>query len=593
MKFFGKPQKFSAWVLALVLALAFSASQALAVPVIDGDGSDADWASATVQLDPANDVLPSPTASGFDVVEARVLVDATNNDMYFRFKTLGVPGDADGDGNPNVSTTPNIYDEFGLGGNEVFQISLDCDSNGVADYLIMIMDNTPFIIDVRIPDAWVLIDPNTATWAMGDGSDDAHKVVEIKVSAYEVCPTFVAAGGFSFGVQALSGTADDLAPEDLVPDAGFLLVEPIPPQLVSSIDLQKTIAPDPAYIGEKVKVTLVVTNDGETTLCNVTVTDVLPGCLRLYKERLDDDDMDHDGTPDYLDDDADGDGHDDAYDGDRDEDGIHDEYEMDDDHDGTSDKYEYNAGCVSAPQTLNFNLDCLNPGESKTVDFDAMVTCGDAQALNNTATVQGTPAVGDPVSDQASAVVAIFVPAPGVEIDKIKIAGPDTVQVSAPTPTTFTLLITVTNTGNTVLNDVQVRDQVPAKLTGLNYVPSQGLVSTEASEGREKCNLGADNIRWHVGSLAVGASATLQFDEKTLPNPVCSSQYMPTAASSDFRLNKGAVVKARDAISDARVHAGPSLPVIISAVGSDSGRCVTNGRDDDKKKIKYLRSDKR
>ena len=630
MDFLCKSQRLRAWVFAMVLAVVFSASQAMAVPVIDGNGSDADWANATVQLDPANDVLPSPTSSGYDVVEASVFIDATNNDMYFRLKTLGVPGDADGDGDPNNTSDPNVIDEVGVGGMENYQIFLDCDHNGVVDFMIMVMGNTPYVFDAN----WNQIEASSTTWAMGDGSDDDHKVVEIKAKASEICAAFVAAGGFSFSVQALSGTADDMAPEDLVPDAGFFRVEAIPTQLTSSIDLQKSMSSASAYTGEKVTVTLVVTNDGETPLCDITVTDVLPACLRLVTAADDSDDLDGDGIPNSLDSDMDGDGLANGVDPDEDNDGVRDCYERDADHDGAADKYDSdddndgiadtldvddnNDGILdvddfdgdgianaedtdvdgdgvrntrdrdddndgipdtldndAAESTLVFNVGCLDPGASQTLTFDATVVCGEAQTVNNTATVQGIPSAdADPVTDEASASIDVLVPTAGVEIDKVKVGGPDQVVVNAGNPTLFTLLITVTNTGNTPLANLQVRDKVPYQLAGSNFVSSQGTVDVQLPSGGMCGLLGEGGINWSVGTLAPGATASLQFDEQTKLNPTDHSKYMPNQVTSNFKLNEGAVVKGINAVSGTKVFDGPSLPVVIPAVReTDDGDC--------------------
>jgi len=210
-----------------VLGLAFCASQAGAFPTIDGTAVVGEWDAATTQTDPV-DVLPTymvpGNKSGFDIVEMRVIVDPATNDMYFLIKTDGVPGDADGDGNPNGTSNSQINDLPGVGGPETYKIYLDCniaDGAGIVDHEIWIINNSAVIMDVQ-SGAPVPVSTNV-TWSMGG-------VVEIKVSAYDICPIFIAANGFSFQMQGYTNTPYDGPVSDMIPDTGFLLVDAtVPP----------------------------------------------------------------------------------------------------------------------------------------------------------------------------------------------------------------------------------------------------------------------------------------------------------------------------------------------------------------------------
>jgi len=629
-------------LLSVLMVLGMTLSYASAAIVVDGVGNDADWAAAVTQVDP-QDVLPgnipTPTnASGYDIVEVRVSVDVATNDIYFLLKTLGVPGDSDGDGNPDASSVSQIPDFPGVGGPEFYKIYLDCNNDGVVDHWIMVSNNTAMVFDLT-GGSPVPVTTATVDLAIGDGSDADHKVIEIRANGTEICPPFVAANGFNFQIQGFADAYLDQAAADYVPDTGFMVIES---QLIPSINVEKTIIPDAAFPGENVTVDITVTNNGELPLCNVLVTDTLPACLTLADGNnddldddgisddedtdddndgipdLEDDDSDNDGVPDLTETDTDGDGTADKYDDDDDNDGIPDIDDPDDNNDGildvddidgdgiensldadadgdgqidAADSDDDNDGladavdCTTAPEELVFDIGCLDPGASDTVSVDLTVVCSAAQTVTNTAQVQGTTADGRTVTDQATATVEIVIPEPGLSISKVKTAGPDLVEINAPAATMFTLLITATNTGNTDLTNVQVRDTIPRELGLVSFTQSQGTVNVDLKGGRNCGRLGKDKIKWLVGDLAAGAGASLEMVVETLQNPKHPDRYMPKKPDPTYLLNKGAVVKGVDAVTNVKLHDGPSNPVVVSAVGDDDddndGICNADDDDDD------------
>ncbi len=630
-------------LLSVLIILGMTLSYASAAIVVDGVGNDAEWATATTAVDPANDVLPGPLPtpsndSGYDLVEIRIYVDTATNDLYFLLKTLGVPGDADGDGNPAASSVSRIRDFAGVGAGETYRILLDCSNDGVIDHWIVITNNVGTVYDVQSGSP-VAVPGAIVTWAIGDGSDAAHKSVEIKVNGTQICAPFIASSGFTFQLEAFSDTVFDGAPNDLVPDTGMIVVQA---QLIPSINVEKTITPDAAFPGEDVTVDITVTNNGDLPLCNILITDTLPACLTLAQGNdddldndgisddedtdddndgipdLEDDDSDNDGVPDLTETDTDGDGTADKYDDDDDNDGIPDIDDPDDNNDGildvddidgdgienafdadadgdgqidAADSDDDNDGladavdCTTAPEELVFDIGCLDPGVSDTVSVDLTVVCSTAQTVTNTAQVQGTTTDVRTVTDQATATVEIVIPEPGLSISKVKTAGPDLVEINAPAGTMFTLLITATNTGNTDLSGVEVRDTIPRELGLVSFTQSQGTVNVDLKGGRDFGRLGKDKIKWLVGDLAAGAGASLEMVVETIQNPKHPDRYMPKKPDPTYLLNKGAVVKGVDTVTNAKLHDGPSNPVVVSAVGDDDddndGICNADDNDDD------------
>jgi len=155
--------------------------------------------------------------SGYDIKSVTFSIDS-NDVMTMKIEPYGVPGDADGDGNPDSSSNPAIFDEPGVGSTEFLNIGLVC-----ADLSICIPDvnfsysaNT-LIVDNPLAgpasmaiegDAYVLTIPEFSTFTTNLGSSD---------------PTNFAA--FSFSASFTDIEVDDFAP-DLDP-SGIPVCEPV------------------------------------------------------------------------------------------------------------------------------------------------------------------------------------------------------------------------------------------------------------------------------------------------------------------------------------------------------------------------------
>ncbi len=129
-------------------------------------------------------------------------------------------------------------------------------------------------------------------------------------------------------------------------------------------------------------------------------------------------------------------------------------------------------------------------------------------------------------------------------------------------PTTYDLVLTVSNTGlDDALNTV-VTDVIPAGVTFAgNFVASQGSATWDAATAR---------ITWNVGTLAAdpdgatgpqtGGSATLHFHVTVTPTQA--------QVGTTIRLNDGAYANGISRGSGSPVSAGPSEALDTTAVGS-------------------------
>lgn len=155
--------------------------------------------------------------SGYDIKSVTFTIDA-NDVLSIEIEPYGVPGDADGDGNPDASSNPAIFDEPGVGSTEFINIGLVCADPSVcvpdvnfqytADTLIV--DNPlagPASMAI-VGDAYVLTIPDWTTFKTNlDGNPESF-------------------GAFSFSASFTDLQVDDFAP-DLDPVTFAPVCEPV------------------------------------------------------------------------------------------------------------------------------------------------------------------------------------------------------------------------------------------------------------------------------------------------------------------------------------------------------------------------------
>ncbi|HKY76834.1 MAG TPA: SpaA isopeptide-forming pilin-related protein [Acidimicrobiia bacterium] len=109
--------------------------------------------------------------------------------------------------------------------------------------------------------------------------------------------------------------------------------------------------------------------------------------------------------------------------------------------------------CDGAPARSTDDADgVLSPGETWVYHCAHVATDADGQSILNTVTATGTGPLGDDVSATASHTTVVLHPAVSI----VKTADPESVSVSGPVTYTYV----VTNTGDAVLHDVTVTDDI-------------------------------------------------------------------------------------------------------------------------------------
>ncbi|RMF95425.1 MAG: hypothetical protein D6727_10755 [Gammaproteobacteria bacterium] len=154
--------------------------------------------------------------SGYDVKAVTFVLDE-NDTLTISIEPYGVPGDADGDGNPDASSNPAILDQPGVGATEFLNIGLVCGDPAIC-----------------VPDVNFTYTNNTLSV---DNSAAGPASMAIANGAYELTiPNFsqfkANLGGTSslFGSFSFSASFTDLFPDDFAPDVdanGAPVCEPI------------------------------------------------------------------------------------------------------------------------------------------------------------------------------------------------------------------------------------------------------------------------------------------------------------------------------------------------------------------------------
>jgi PKD repeat protein len=141
------PKEMSVSIVTAMMVMVIFASTASAI-VVDGDGSD--WVGLTnVKCidDDTGEIGTAQTSyfvNGYDIARFCVYYDNSSDTLYFKtnINVSGVPGDTDGDGNPNTSSDPtNIADNNEVGYGETYSARLDIDGDGCMDYDLKYSNN--------------------------------------------------------------------------------------------------------------------------------------------------------------------------------------------------------------------------------------------------------------------------------------------------------------------------------------------------------------------------------------------------------------------------------------------------------------------
>jgi PKD repeat protein len=214
----------------LALALLTTSSAAAQSITVDGNGSD--WVGLTgvkCMDDDTEEIgtLQTPYfVNGYDIADFCVYYDQFNDTLNFKINVTGVPGDTDGDGNPNSSDN-NITDKPEVGYGETYAVRLYIDGDGGMEYKLKYFNNGLVMENCTNGD----VVNGTASGSIGS-SPYSNTVVEMSFSPAHNMSGFGVDNNFS--AQGWAGNEYDKLGED---DTS-----------VSSVNL----APVPLLVGEDV-----------------------------------------------------------------------------------------------------------------------------------------------------------------------------------------------------------------------------------------------------------------------------------------------------------------------------------------------------
>jgi hypothetical protein len=131
------PKETTVYIVTAMLVMAMFASSAMAITV-DGriDPSD-EWDASWKLADDLNDEPPLPLPNGFNISAVWQHYNLSEDKLYFRYDTVGIAGDASGNGNPHLYTPPDGIEEWGVGLHEAYVVGFDVDNDDSTGAVMM------------------------------------------------------------------------------------------------------------------------------------------------------------------------------------------------------------------------------------------------------------------------------------------------------------------------------------------------------------------------------------------------------------------------------------------------------------------------
>jgi hypothetical protein len=232
-------------VILVFLALALLTTSSAAAQSITVDGNGSDWVGLpAARLDTAvdSDGIMELTvnicggymlnwSSGYDMADFAMYYNASTDTLYFKINVSGVPGDTDGDYNPDSCTYCNFsgpngnctdsWDTWARASADhsgaltgAYKVCLDVDGDGNEDYRVMYKQNRVWVMD----ETETSDHSDNFTWAgsMGLGpwsAANVSNVVEMRISPAHNLSGFGMYGDLT--VKEVScGSFDDYLAED-------------------------------------------------------------------------------------------------------------------------------------------------------------------------------------------------------------------------------------------------------------------------------------------------------------------------------------------------------------------------------------------
>lgn len=167
--------------------------------------------------------------SGYDI--SRVEYTLINSEtLQIDLIPYGVPGDADGDGNPDASSNPNIYDAPGVSGAEIIYMGMICNYTGgpcEPNLNIVYADNTLTATSTSGNDVSANLSFQMIDAIDNDGKQDTYRLTINNLSSVRTAVLGFVPAEVNFGSFTFSAHFDDLQPDDMVPDADVSTGAPV------------------------------------------------------------------------------------------------------------------------------------------------------------------------------------------------------------------------------------------------------------------------------------------------------------------------------------------------------------------------------
>jgi len=146
--------------------------------------------------------------SGYDIKSVTFTLDA-NDTLTIEIEPYGVPGDTDGDSNPDATSNTQITDDPGVGSSEFIQMGMNCANpeNCVPPEALIIYTNNTLIVQ---PPPGVECNASMAL---------TPEAYVLTISDFSVVKAAAGGTSTSFSAFSFSASFSDQAPEDFAPDA--------------------------------------------------------------------------------------------------------------------------------------------------------------------------------------------------------------------------------------------------------------------------------------------------------------------------------------------------------------------------------------
>jgi hypothetical protein len=245
------PKEMIVSIITAMVVMTMFASSAMAI-VVDGDPSD--WAglpsaglATAVDADGVMELTVGVCggyllnwSSGYDLADFAVYYDAPTDTLYFKWNMCGVPGDTDGDYNPDTCTycpsyyncTTDPWEDWPRASTDApgvtlgaYKAYLDVDGDGNEDYRVFYQGNR-----VWVKDKHQMIDySGNFTLSGSHGSPpwsiaNTTNVVEVSLSPAHNMSGFGQCEGDFDILQVYIGSGNDIIAEDLI--GAFAVNEP-------------------------------------------------------------------------------------------------------------------------------------------------------------------------------------------------------------------------------------------------------------------------------------------------------------------------------------------------------------------------------